>query len=84
MFETDIWSPFEPVGGNKPVEQQRDGRERDQRHVQSRPHLHEKRQIIGEQRHGQRKDQAAQARIGVVRGSEIIKKAKISNDPLCS
>src|SRR5215470_14787290 len=56
--------PAEPRGGKDPVEQEDAGRQRDQRDVERRPHLHEEREPVREAGNRQREDEAAEARVG--------------------
>ena len=78
------WSvTIEPWAGIS-LSSTRERREGDQSHVQSRAHLHEEGEVVRNERHAKREGEAAEASSGVVRGSEIMKNAKIRSEPLCS
>ncbi len=52
--EAPCGDPCEAFGRNDPVEQKRERRERNQRHIERRPHLHEEREIVRQRRHAPR------------------------------
>ena len=70
--------------GRMLVDQKGERRERDQRDVERRPHLHEEGEVVrraAPPASANRKRPRRES--GEVRGSEIMKKAKISSEPLC-
>src|SRR5215470_11840 len=62
-------APNEPFGGNDSVDQESEGRERDQRDIECRPHLHEECEVMSEDCDRERKDETADPRVG--RGARI-------------
>jgi hypothetical protein len=77
-------APDEPLRGKDAVNEKNERRERYQRDVQRRSHLHGKREIVAEQRTATANMKRPSRESGVVRGSEIMKKEKINSDPLGS
>ena len=65
--------------------QEGERRQRDQRDIERRPHLHEEREVVRRAAPPTAANRKRPSReSGEVRGSEIMKKEKISSEPLCS